>query len=342
MTSGLSWDPKFNSTGAFKVRIAVDVMGSDTSPDHLVKAVKEAASRLGTGHTFVLLASPSICEEVYPGIETIPVTEVIGMDEDPLRAIRSKKNASVLLGLKLLRKKKIDAFVSAGNTGALTAGAALSLPRLPGIQRPALLATLPSQRGGVTVLDVGGNVYCKARHLVQFAHLGAAYHLFNKPHTKVRVGLLNIGVESSKGTAELKTAYRQLEQGILEEIVFIGNVEARAVFTEEVDVVITDGFTGNILLKTAEGTASFILQQLQQRLPLCDHTKQPGALLAGVEGLVIKCHGASTQENIIQTLFRAKDLVEKKFISALKGFLSGPLRLKEAASMAQWEAQTLL
>jgi glycerol-3-phosphate acyltransferase PlsX len=231
------------------------------------------------------------------------------MDEHPLHSLRRKKNASIPVGMRLLKEGKIDAFVSSGNTGALVSSAKMILSMLPGIHRPALLALMPTKKNPVAVLDVGANIQVKAQHLVQFAHVGAAYQKA-RGIDHPTVGILNIGSEALKGTSELRLAYQKLLNLKNAPFRFAGNIEGKSVFDGDVDVLVTDGFTGNIFLKTAEGIASLILDRLHAHIPASElkklnisdlqrhlhYAEYPGALLAGVRGIVIKCHGYTTPQ----------------------------------------------
>lgn len=327
------------------MRIGVDLMGSDRSPTLLFKAVEQAAAEFP--HVdFVVFVTQTALDDIFLH-QSIPfhprpaylefqiVSDVIEMQDEPLVAIRQKKNSSLVLGLKFLRKRYLDGFVSAGNTGALIAGATLSLPLLPGIKRPALLAVLPTEKGKVAIVDVGGNVSYKACHLVQFAQLGVAYQQCLGGIAHPRVALLNIGVESKKGTSEVRQAY-QLMQSLAqkENMRFVGNVEGREVFQGAVDVLVTDGFTGNVLLKTSEGVSSFILHQIQASLqelpveqrtsilrhlqPLFDYEEYNGAIICGVDRVAVKCHGQSSSKGFFSGIQGAIRLVQNGFIHQIK------------------------
>jgi phosphate acyltransferase len=332
------------------LRIGIDLMGSDCSPLVLFDAVLEAARHLEVTETLVVFATQDVVDNISHKIlhhlsssksgriVFHIVEEAIMMNDEPLTAVRHKKKSSLITGIRQIKKKQIDAFVSAGNTGALIASATLYMSLFPGIQRPALLTTLPSKNGEVAVLDVGGNVAPKARHLVQFAFLGTAYHSCFHPKKRPRIGLLNIGVESKKGTSELRQAYQILEdfaqKGSHIPFEFIGNIEGRELFEGKVDVLVTDGFTGNVLLKTAEGTSLFILdhlvqfnrqnpsdglarsiEELQKRF---NYNEYPGAILCGVDGLVIKCHGSSSPKTMFNGIMGAVKLVRKGFIRDIR------------------------
>lgn len=316
-------------------------MGSDTSPDVLFDSVLKAAQNSDPSVSFVVLATPEVIDRIsackVQGIELYSAPDVIQMSDEPLTAVRRKKGSSLVAGIRLLKKRRIDAFVSAGNTGALLAASTLSLPLLPNVKRPALLAILPTARGtvkgSVAILDIGGNVACKAHHLVQFAHMGAAYQRCIQNLALPRVGLLNIGVESQKGRQEVRQAYQTLQELKSDlKMHFVGNIEAREVLQGNVDVLVTDGFTGNVLLKSIEGASAFILQSLsekvqgQGKLPLLlqelysdfNTEEYPGAILCGVEGIVVKCHGNASPRAFFNGIKGAVTLVERKLVSGLK------------------------
>lgn len=331
-------------------------MGSESSPITLFEAVIQATQEL-SGVTFIVFATASVADSIRDNpffspylfksnsrIELYPISDVIEMDDEPIVAMREKKNSSLVVGLRLLKKRHLKGFVSAGNTGALIVGATLSLPLLPGIKRPALLATLPTEQGDVAVIDVGGNVSCKAHHLVQFAQMGAAYQRCCKGIERPRVGLLNIGVESKKGTSEVRHAYQKLQAlqaGLLDShMQFVGNVEGRDVFQGLADVLVTDGFTGNVLLKTSEGVAFFLLEHLkgalkgisieQQNAILrylryeFDYEEYSGAIICGIDAVVVKCHGKSSTQAMFNGIQGAVSLVQNEFISQLKSELAAP------------------
>jgi glycerol-3-phosphate acyltransferase PlsX len=330
------------------LRIGIDLMGSESSPIILFEAVHLAAQK-HKDVTFVVFATSLIAAQIREetnfslsdhSIEVYPIATIIEMNDEPVTSIRDKKDSSLVTGLRLLKKKRLDAFVSAGNTGALIAGATLLLPLLPGVKRPALLATLPTEKNDVVVIDVGGNVLCKAHHLVQFAQMGAAYQRCFSGVESPKVGLLNIGVESKKGTSEIRRAYQMLQELQLKantKMDFVGNVEGRGVFEGIVDVLVTDGFTGNVLLKTSEGVSIFLLNQLKSILKDISHEQKEailkqlriefdyeeysGALICGVDSVVVKCHGRSSTQAMLNGINGAIELVQQKFISQLKEHL---------------------
>lgn len=324
-------------TGPFmqrKIRVGVDVMGGDSPPEQLL----QAAEHLARSH------SPSveiIAISTSPYASKTPLTfrsasSIIEMNESPLLAIRRKRDSSLCLGIKLLKDQEIDAFVSAGNTGALVSYAKMTLGMLPRLLRPALLALIPTRERPLAVLDVGASVENKATHLVQFALIGSAYQKA-KGISHPSVGLLNIGREAIKGTSELRLAYAELER--LSRLPhpffrFIGNIEGKAVFDGDIDVLITDGFTGNVFLKTAEGIASLILDRLHDHLPApifetmnnhlqdlqrhLHYAEYPGALLCGVRGIVIKCHGYSSPQAFASGIREAIRIASEGFLEILQ------------------------
>lgn len=310
--------------------IGIDLMGGDHSPHQLFDAIIQAATYLGPDyslHAFLDQKTAGLLPDTFSNIFLHITDEVIEMGDEPLSAIRHKKNSSIVLGLRQLKKKSLDAFVSLGNTGALIAGAALILPKLPGIKRPALLATLPAAIGRISILDVGGSVTTKAEHLTQFARMGACFERVHFGISNPNVGLLNVGAESKKGTSEHRLAYQVLSE--MKELNFIGNLEGFEVFQGKAHVVVTDGFTGNILLKSAEGIASYMIDFLKKskaeeakafetRFSSDEH---PGAILLGVEGIVVKCHGASSATALFNGIKAAAGYVKKGLVSKLKAEL---------------------
>lgn len=337
------------------MRIGIDLMGSESSPLILFEAVLQAAYEL-SGVVFIVFATQAVVEGIWEAkprlsqllsetrsfIEFHLVSEIVEMHDEPIAAIRQKKNSSLVMGIRLLRKRYLDAFVSSGNTGALIASSTLSLPLLPGIKRPALLATLPTKKNDVAVIDVGGNVACKAGHLVQFAQMGAAYQRCCHGVEIPTVGLLNIGVESKKGTSEVRQAYEILQNAFSDsdscKMRFIGNIEGREVFQGKADVLVTDGFTGNVLLKTSEGVASFILDRMkgflkdlspEQKETILndfyyhfDYEEYSGAIVCGLDRVVVKCHGKSSMKGFLNGIKGAYELAKNGFTHQIREHLS--------------------
>lgn len=304
-------------------KIGVDIMGSDNDPAQILAALE---LELPPGVALLAIGTSD-----YSHLSPVPfhtAKEVIGMDENPLTALRKKKQASMPVAMRLLKEGAIDALVSAGNTGALVTSAKMTVGTFPQIHRPALLALMPTKKRPVAVVDVGANVQVKTEHLLQFALIASAY-LRARGIEWPRIGLLNIGSEPIKGTSESRLAYQALQSLQNPPFRFVGNVEGTAVFDGEADGLITDGFTGNVLLKTAEGIASLILDRLlahiqpdilQKLTPELEDLQHhlhyagyPGALLAGLRKIVIKCHGYSTPQAIAKAVLGAATLIGERF-----------------------------
>ena len=319
-----------------KVRVAVDLMGSDSPPQDIFQAVQAVNRELRPDDTLIVIAQHAVMPhlrtllrpEDHP-IEFITTEESIEMEETPLFAVRRKKNSSMAAGMRLLKEHAIDAFVSTGNTGALVASAMLHLPMLPQIERPALLVMMPTEKGKVAVLDVGAHISPKPEHLVQYALLGSLYRECLFGELKPTIGLLNIGVEEQKGSKELQDTYHLLQEVFGER--FLGNIEGREVFQGKVDVLITDGFTGNVFLKTSEGISTFLAQYLQSHFEVPEivshlyhqfnYSEHPGAFLCGMEGIVIKCHGFSDQKALMNGIRGAFTLAHSNILPHFKAKL---------------------
>jgi phosphate acyltransferase len=319
--------------------IGIDLLGSDIPPNELFQAVLLFCKELSPSVTLTLFGTSVLFGKMRPPIANLffhTVKEVITMEDAPLTAIRRKKDSSLCIGIRLLKEGYLQAFISAGNTGALIGCARLQLPALLHVQRPALLTLLPTREKEIAVLDVGANTSYKARHLIQFAAMGVAYQRSRGIKTPI-VGLLNVGSEARKGAPELQKVYNQLLAGSKKSsssYAFAGNIEGRDVFHGKIDVLVTDGFTGNVFLKTAEGIAAVILEEfahspiedcsphmkgvlsdLRQRLHYAEY---PGALLCGVDGIVIKCHGNASPQSFIRSITTAMRLVQHSFLDQVR------------------------
>ena len=305
------------------MKIILDAMGGDNAPEAAVLGAFEAAKKYGS-EIILVGRGASILEvmghhgiaDLPEGVEIFNADDVVDMHDDPASVIHKRKNSSMVLGLKLLTDGKGDAFVSAGSTGALLTGATLLVKRVKGIRRAAMAPAVPNKKGGKTVIcDCGANAECTPEFLLQFGLVGSAYARKQLGIPAPRVGLLNIGTEDSKGTQLQKDAYALLQdahaKGLLN---FVGNVEARDVPLGEVDVVACDGFSGNVLLKSIEGTAMF-MGSLMKRMfrknlgsklgyllcssgvkdmtKLMDYREIGGTQFLGIRKPVIKAHGAS-------------------------------------------------
>ena len=324
------------------MKIAIDAMGGDEGPKVTVKAAVDASDELNVN--IVLIGRErEINEELSKykydeqKIEIINADEVITSEEEPAMAIRKKKNSSMVVGFNMLKEKQVDAFISAGSTGALLSGGLLIVKRIKGIERPALATVYPTRKGISLLLDVGANADSKAKYLQQFAVMGSIYSekILNKANPKV--GLVNIGTEREKGNALTKEAYELLEN--TQNINFCGNIEGREVPTGDVDVLVCDGFVGNIVLKLTEGLAINIFSMLKEVFmkssktklgaillksslkdfkKKLDYTEYGGAPLLGVKGAVIKAHGSSNDVAIKNAIRQAKQFVENKVIENIE------------------------
>lgn len=308
------------------VRVAVDAMGGDHAPAEIVKGVlsaiekKEDLEVLLVGQENAIRAS--VDQQINsPRIRIINANEVIGNDEDPGLAIRRKKEASMVVAMQMVRHGEADAVLSAGNTGALMAGGLLFLGRINGIKRPALLSVFPTfEGGGMAVLDVGANMDAKPEHMFQYALMGQIYAREVIGKESPRVALLNIGSEENKGNHCTKSSYQVFKENF---DTFIGNVEAKEIFQNVTDVLVCDGFVGNVLLKTIEGVSrdlfAFLKEEIQKDFKArlastmlfsvfrrarasLDESEYGGAMLIGVKGACIKCHGASQSKAIMHAL----------------------------------------
>ncbi|WP_422445904.1 phosphate acyltransferase PlsX [Thermoanaerobacterium sp. DL9XJH110] len=322
------------------MKIIVDAMGGDNAPGEIVMGALEASESLGIDIILVGREErirPLLKRRDTQRIEVINAEEVIGNDEPPALAIRRKKDSSIVRGLGLLKELKGQAMVSAGSTGALMAGGLFILGRFEGVDRPAIATVIPTRKKPVLLLDIGANSEAKPKNLVQFALMGSVYAREILNDENPRVGLLNIGVEEKKGNALVKSAYSVLKG--MKGVNFVGNVEARDFFEGNADVVVCDGFTGNVFIKTVEGFGMFVFDRLKQEvkkkftyslgammlLPALkavksamDYSEYGGAMFLGLEGVLIKCHGSSDRKAIFNGIKVAKKFAEVNIHLKLK------------------------
>jgi glycerol-3-phosphate acyltransferase PlsX len=315
-------------------------MGGDYAPHELVKGAVEASNEIGVNIILVGIEDQLRYElSKYPHHENISIqhaSEVIGMNESPTLAIKQKKDSSVNVAISMVKRGIAEGVISAGNTGALMTSSLFGLGRIKGIERPAIATIFPSSGGEVLLMDMGANVDCKPKHLVQFAKMGSIYaEQVMHVHTP-KVGLLNIGEEPEKGNELTISTYPLLKK--LSNINFTGNVESKEILKGKVNVVICDGFTGNLILKFGESLATMIYDLLKEEIskhPLSkagallllpafkrlqkriDYDELGGALLLGVNGLVIKAHGRSKAKAIKNTIKVANEAINKKVVSVL-------------------------
>ena len=333
------------------MRVAVDAMGGDHAPQEIVAGAIRAARDLGVevilvGPTRVLQEHLRMGEASGLPIRVEEAPEVIEMAEAPAMALRRKRRASILVAVDLLRRGDADAMVSAGNTGAAMAAALLTLGRIEGIDRPAIAAVLPTLRDRAILVDVGANVDCRPKHLLQFAVMGSVYASRVLGVRQPRVGLLSNGTEETKGDDLVLRAAELLRHSGLR---FIGNVEGREFFDGVADVVVCDGFVGNVVLKFGEGLALGIFTLLREELSRgllvrlgvalarprlralarrMDHTEYGGAPLLGVNGICIISHGSAKEKAIRNAVALAAESVRTRMVDAIRADIG---RLTELA-----------
>lgn len=322
------------------MRIAVDAMGGDYAPEEIIKGTLMAAETWPDLH-LILIGQQERILPFFIGakpanISLVEASEVIGMDEHPANAVRKKKDASIVVATRLVKLGEADAVVSAGSTGAQMAAALLGLGRIKGIERPAIATVLPTLEGGKLILDVGANLDASPDQLCQYALMGNIYagKILGIPNP--RVGLLNIGSEEGKGNELTQKTYTLLKDAPLN---FIGNVEGRDVPYGRADVVVCEGFVGNVLLKTAEGLAGVLFQLIKEKISsnivrklgalavkpglkeiaqMMDYAEYGGAPLLGVNGISIICHGSSKIKAIFNAIRVARECVDVRLIEQIR------------------------
>jgi len=318
------------------VRIALDAMGGDDAPEVPVRAALSALTDGPEDLSILLVGDPDRLEPAVRDagqpperLRIVPAPQTIAMNEPPVQAVRRKPESSIVVGLRLQREGEADAFVSAGSTGAVLAASLFVLGRLPGVDRPTVGALFPTADRPVLVLDAGANVGCRPAHLHQFAHLGNIYVRDLWGVEVPRVGLLNVGEEEEKGDDLAVATHELLRED--PELRFVGNVEGHRIIEGRCDVLVCDGFLGNVLLKFYESMAGFIVGLLRReqaqaggrsREPgpverMLDYTEYGGAPLLGVDGVVVLCHGSSPPRAIRNALSVAVDSVRADMVSDL-------------------------
>ncbi|MBU0579592.1 MAG: phosphate acyltransferase PlsX [Candidatus Margulisbacteria bacterium] len=322
------------------MRIVVDALGGDYAPAEIVKGAVLASKEMPECQIILVGDTDKVKAELsgYPAqknIEIIHAPENINMDEHPLQAIRQKKNASINVGLKIVKDKQADGFISACNTGAVMAAALLTLGRVKGIERPAIASVFPTIKDNAILLDIGANADCRPSHLVQFAQMGSLYaqKVLNKENPKV--GLLSIGEEDEKGNELTQATNPLLKKAPVN---FIGNIEGKDIFEGMADVVVCDGFVGNVVLKLSEGLMHTVMNEIKNMvkknilailgaifmLPVLkifkkkfDYEEYGGAPLLGVDGICIITHGRAKAKAIKNAIRAVKLAAEHKFLEAM-------------------------
>ena len=335
------------------MKIILDAMGGDNAPQATVMGAVEAnrlygaqITLVGQGEKILEVLRAQGIETLPQGIEVMHADDVVDMHDDPANAVRTRKNSSMMVGLKMLSEGQGDAFISAGSTGALLSGATLIVKRVKGIRRAAMGPAMPNKAGGKTLLlDCGANAECTAEFLLQFGLVGALYAKKTLGLENPRVGLLNIGTEDTKGTPLQKEAYGLLKEAGDKGIIhFIGNVEGRDVLLGGVDVVVCDGFSGNVLLKSIEGTAMFMGSLMKHKIfkrnifsklgylfckpgvdevmKMMDYREIGGTQFLGIRKPVIKAHGSSDALAFRNAVKQAMEAAKTDFSAELEQSLS--------------------
>ena len=319
------------------VKIAVDMMGGDDAPGIVLDAVKKAVEDF-KDLEIILFGDESQYNLSHERIEFRHCTEKIEMEDEPVRAIKRKKDSSMVKMAEAVKSGEADGCVSAGNTGALMSAGLFIVGRIKGVARPALVVTLPTTDGkGFVFLDVGANADAKAEHLLQYAQLGNIYAQKIRGIQNPSVSLLNIGTEAAKGNSLTKKAYDLFEKN--QSFNFTGNIEAKTLMDGNVDVVVTDGYTGNMVLKNLEGTAKSIGKMLKETImssfknklagavlkkdletfaKKLDYSEYGGSVLLGLDGTVVKAHGSSNAKAFYSAIRQAKIAGEENIVQIMK------------------------
>ena len=319
-------------------KIAVDAMGGDNAPGEIVKGAVDAVSRRKDIQVLLVGQEGAVSAELekyssYPReqISLIPASEVIETEEPPVNAIRRKKDSSIVVGMNLVKRGEAEAFVSAGNSGAILVGGQTIIGRIKGVERAPFGALIPTEKGVSLLLDSGANVDARSSHLVQFARMGSIYMEHVIGITRPKVGIVNVGAEEEKGNALVKETFPLLKN--CSDINFIGSIEAREIPHGGADVIVCEAFTGNVILKLYEGTGAVLLSMvkkgmmsslrskigallvkpaLKETMKLFDATQYGGAPLLGLKGLVVKTHGNAKAREISNAIAQCVTFKEQK------------------------------
>jgi glycerol-3-phosphate acyltransferase PlsX len=319
------------------MRIAVDAMGGDNAPGQVLDGASQAAREYGIDISVVgLPGAVQPLLERHPGLTLVPCTQVIGMDEHPAHAVRSKPDSSMNVCARLCKEGRADGWISAGNSGAIMATALFVQGRIRGVERPALGSIIPTREGFAYFLDVGANVDSKPEYLVQFAAMGAVYAREMMGRAEPRVGLLSNGEEEGKGDELVRETAKRLK-GTLPG--FIGNVEPKDLYAAKADVVVADGFVGNVAIKMAEATAEFLFRNLRDEIPKTtsgkvgallirgqvrklrariDWREFGGAPLLGIDGIAVIAHGRSDARAIKNAIRVTREAVDAQLVGKIR------------------------
>lgn len=339
-----------------KIRIAIDAMGGDHAPGSIVEGTVLAQKTSGNKVELILLGNSDIINSELEklGAADLPLRvvhcdDVIGMAEEAAESVRRKRNSSIVMGLELQKNREADAFISAGNTGAVMAASLITLGRLKGVNRPAIVSLFPTEKGTSIILDVGANSDCKALNLYQFALMGVSYFslIFSKENPSV--GLLSIGEEKSKGNEVTIESHKLISAS---ELNFVGNLEGRDILKGKADVIVCDGFVGNVILKFAESIDSYLGELFKKRIRKSlfakigallmsrafkdlkknlDYAEYGGAPLLGISGVSLICHGGSSPKAIKNAVGVARSIVENNLNARIETriALNGAMKIPE-------------
>lgn len=327
------------------MNLAIDAMGGDNAPNEIVKGVVRACNKIDE-FNIILVGKEDILKNELAKYDNFPknrikiknASEVVDMTDSPAKALRKKRDSSLSIGADLVKENKAEGFISAGNTGAVMAAGLFNIGRLPGIKRPSISTVFPAEDGQTLLMDAGANTDTKPKNLLQFAVMGEIYSKNVLGVKNPKIGLLSIGEEKKKGNNLVKNTYKLLEEDKRISN-FIGNVEGRDVFNDRCDIIICDGFVGNVVLKTTEGAASFMFDLLKQaftenlRTKLgaalvkpylkvmkekLDYRQYGGSPLLGVDGVVIISHGSSDATAVVNAIKVAKETVDNNVVGLIE------------------------
>ena len=319
------------------MRIAVDAMGGDHAPAEVVMGASQAAAEYGIDISLVgIPAAVQPLLDAHPRLQLVPCTQVIAMDEHPAQAVRSKPDSSMCVCARMCKEGRADGWTSAGNSGAVMAAALFIQGRIRGVERPALGSIVPTQGGFAYFLDVGANVDSRPEFMEQFAEMGAVYAREMMGRARPRVGLLSNGEEEGKGDERVRETARRLKDTLPG---FVGNIEPKDIYAAKADVVVADGFVGNVAIKMAEATADFLFRSLRDEIPKTslgkvggllirpgvgrirariDWREFGGAPLLGIDGVAVVAHGRSDARAIKNAIRVTRDAVQNQLVGKIR------------------------